>query len=98
MADLPADNSSAAPPERIAVSPAELERAIAVWLKVMPAALWRPYLAMLAIDPKRRNEDDRVDPGAAIAAWIAGKFVQARWEASYPEPPQQGSPPAWRGE
>lgn len=41
---------------------------------------------MLEIDPKRRREGDRVDPRDILAEYMAEKFAQARWEASYPKP------------
>ena len=88
---------SESPLDRLPVSREELERAILVWLKVMPAALWRPYEAMLAIDPKRRTGGDRVDPREVLAAYVAGKFVEVRWEASRPVPVAPGSPPPWPG-
>jgi hypothetical protein len=75
---------------RIMVTSEELERAIAVWLKTMPRHLWRAYEAMLAVDEKRRNPDDRVDPHHVLAAYLAGKFAQVKWEATYPAPPPPG--------
>ena len=80
----------------IPVDPIELRHVISVWLKTMPPRLWRPYLAMLDIDPKRRLEEDRVDPREVVAAYIAECFGRARWVASYPEPPAPASPPPWR--
>ena len=73
------------PPDRITVSADELERAIGVWLKVMPAHLWRAYLAMLEIDPRRRTEADRVDPRNVMAGYLAECFNRARWTASHEE-------------
>lgn len=87
---------SDSPEERITVTPEELERAITVWLMVMPAYLWRPYEKMLAIDRTRRKEEDRVDPRHILSAYLAGKFGQAKWQASYPKPPEPRSPPPWR--
>jgi hypothetical protein len=86
---MPAPMIESPPPEpgaRVPVSRQELERAIAVWLKTMPGHLGKPYLAMLAIDPKRRTEDDRVDPRDILASYIAAKFHQVHWEASYEQP------------
>jgi hypothetical protein len=68
------------------VTPQELERAVCVWLKVMPAHLWRPYQRMLEIEQKRRREGDTVDPRNILAAYIAGQFRRARWEVSHPQP------------
>lgn len=83
---------------RVPVRPEELERAIAVWLMVMPRHLWAPFEKMLTIDRRRLNAEDRVEPRDVLAAWIARKFVEAKWEASYIEPVHPGSPPAWRGD
>ncbi|HEY0114572.1 MAG TPA: hypothetical protein VGB54_02515 [Allosphingosinicella sp.] len=69
------------------VTPQELERAVCVWLKVMPPHLWRPYQRMLEIDQKRRREGDTVDPRNILAAYIAGQFMRARWDVSHPLPP-----------
>jgi len=74
------------PGARVPVSRQELERAMAVWLRTMPSHLWKPYLAMLAVDPKRRTEDDRADPRDILASYIAAKFHQVHWEASYEQP------------
>jgi hypothetical protein len=70
----------------IDVTPEELERALRVWLKTAPPMIWRPYLKMLEVDPKRRDPDDRVDPRDILAIYLAGKFAQARWEARHREP------------
>jgi hypothetical protein len=71
---------------RIHVTREELERAIAVWLRLMPRDLWAGYLRMLEIDPKRRTETDRADPVLILSAYLADRFDQARWQASYREP------------
>jgi hypothetical protein len=71
------------PGARVPVSQQELERAISVWLKTMPSHLWKPYVAMLAIDQKLRREDDRADPREILASYLAAKFHQVHWEASY---------------
>jgi hypothetical protein len=81
---------------RFVVAADQLEIAIAVWLRVMPARLWRPYLKMLEIDPKRRTEEDRVDPRDILAAYLRGQFERAHWEASYPESAQPFNRPNWR--
>ncbi|HEY0116270.1 MAG TPA: hypothetical protein VGB54_11150 [Allosphingosinicella sp.] len=70
---------------RITVTPEQLERNFRVWLKVMPLHLWRPYQAMLAVDPTRRTEEHRVDPHDILAAYLREKFTLARWTATYPE-------------
>lgn len=67
----------------VTVTPAELEHAIAVWLKVMPKHLWRDYERMLQIDPKRLNQEDRVDPRQVLAAYLCGEFERANWSTSY---------------
>lgn len=71
----------------IRISPDELRRAIAVWLRVMPNHLWRPYEKMLAIDRKVRREGDTVDPRDILAEYVTGKFVQANWTATRERPP-----------
>ena len=86
---MPAPSIESPPPPpgaRVRVSRQELERAIAVWLKIMPGDLWKPYLAMLEVDPNRRSEDDRVDTREILAGYIAAKFHQVSWEASYEQP------------
>jgi hypothetical protein len=77
------------PGARVPVSQRELERAISVWLKTMPAHLWKPYVAMLTIDRKFRREDDHADPREILANYLAAKFHQVHWEASYE---QRGGP------
>ena len=47
--------------DRITVTPQELGTAFTVWLKTVPAHLWRPYLKMLEIDRARRTDADRVE-------------------------------------
>jgi hypothetical protein len=55
----------------------------------MPAHLWKPYVAMLTIDRKLRREDDHADPREILANYLAAKFHQVHWEASYE---QRGGP------
>jgi hypothetical protein len=71
---------------RIHVTREELERAIAVWLRLMPRDLWQPYLDMLTIDPKRLTEEQRADRCQILAAYLAARFARAGWQASYGEP------------
>jgi hypothetical protein len=73
-------------PDFITVTPEELRRDFTVWLKVMPKSLWRSYLAMLEVDPRRRNPEDRVDPHALLGEYLAEQFVRAKWTAPYPKP------------
>jgi len=74
------------PGARVVVTRAELESAICVWLRTIPSRLWKPYLAMLEIDPKRRTEAHRADPREILGACLAGKFERIQWEASYTQP------------
>lgn len=85
-------------PDRITVTPEQLQRAFTVWIRVMPKHLWADYLKMLSVDPKRRTQADRADPVPMLATYLAGKFNQAKWEASYPKPEHMGSPPPFRGD
>ena len=56
-----------------------------VWLRVMPTRIWRAYENyQLARQHKRHVENPEVE--RAVAEYIAGKFDQANWEVSYPEP------------
>lgn len=70
----------------------ELEANILVQLRVMPKMLWLPYEKMLAIDPKRRREEDKVDPKRILAAYIAERLTRANWIATYPEHSAAGVP------
>ncbi len=86
--------------ERIAVTSAELGRAITVWLQVMPKHIWRALekYQVAALD-KRQDHDDAPPVHAAVADHIVDRFERARWEATRPEPPTDlGSPPPWRPE
>lgn len=83
---------------RILVTPEQLRRAFRVWMRVLPSYLWRrheQHLRMIA--DKRSTPEDRPDPKADLADYMADKFVQAGWEASYPTPPMtadhRGLPP-----
>lgn len=72
--------------KRITVTRNELERAIRVWLRVMPKRVWRKYEAYerLAAE-KRAGDEDRPQAREEMASYIAGKFAQAGWEITYPE-------------
>lgn len=47
-----------------------------------PSLLWKPYPAMLPIEPKRRTEEDRANPRDILASYIGAKFHQVHWEAA----------------
>ena len=84
--------------KRIAVTPAELGRAIRVWLRVMPKHIWRALEKhQVAALEKRHNPDEAPSVHAAVADHIVAQFERARWDVSRPEPPADlGSPPPWR--
>lgn len=84
--------------KRIAVSPAELGRAIRVWLRVMPRHIWQALQKYeLAALEKRQNHDQAPQVHAVVAEHIVGQLERARWEVTRPEPPSGlGSPPPWR--
>ena len=74
--------------KRIAVSPAELARAMKVWLRIMPKAVWRALEKhQIAALEKRQDPDEEPRVHAALADHIVGQFERARWEVSRPEPP-----------
>lgn len=84
--------------KRIAVTPAELARAIGVWLRIMPKSVWRALAAyQLAALEKRQDPDQEPQVHGAVADHIAGHFRRANWEVTRPEPKDLGSPPAWSG-
>lgn len=84
--------------KRIAVTPAELGRAIRVWLRIMPRQIWRALQKYeLAALEKRQNRDEDPQVHAAVADHIVGQFERARWDVTRPKPPSDlGSPPPWR--
>jgi hypothetical protein len=85
--------------KRIAVTPAELAKAVAVWLRVMPRHVWRAFEKyQLASLDKRQMPDEAPKVHAAVAEHIAGHFERADWEITRPEPKPLGSPPPWRPE
>jgi hypothetical protein len=85
--------------KRITVTPAELGRAIRVWLRVMPKHIWRALEKYhLAALEKRQTPDEEPQVHAAVADHIVDHFERANWEISRPEPKDLGSPPPWRGE
>jgi hypothetical protein len=84
--------------ERIPVGPAELARAIRVWLRVMPKPIWRALEKyQLAALEKRHDPDEEPQVHAALAEHIADHFGRADWRVSRPEPRDLGSPPPWKG-
>lgn len=84
--------------KRIAVTPAELGRAIRVWLRVMPKHVWRALEKyQVAALEKRHDPDEAPQVHAAVADHIVDQLVRARWDVSRPEPTNDlGSPPPWR--
>ncbi|HEX6375953.1 MAG TPA: hypothetical protein VFZ91_09540 [Allosphingosinicella sp.] len=84
--------------DRITVTPAELGRALRVWLKVMPKHVWRALEKyQIAALEKRHNHDEEPQAHAAVADHIVGQLERARWEITKPEPSAgMGSPPPWR--
>lgn len=83
---------------RIAVTSAELSRAIRVWLRVMPKPVWRSFekYQLAALD-KRQDPDSEPQVHSAVAEHIAEHLRRANWEITRPEPKDLGSPPAWSG-
>lgn len=83
--------------KRIAVTPAELGRAIRVWLRIMPKHIWRALEKYhLAALEKRQNHDEEPPVHAAVADHIVDQLQRARWGVTRPEPPTDlGSPPPW---
>lgn len=83
--------------KRIAVTPAELARALRVWLRIMPKHVWRALEKyQVAAAQKRQDLDEAPQVHAAVADHIVGQFERARWDVSRPEPPSDlGSPPPW---
>lgn len=84
--------------KRIAVTPAELGRAIRVWLRIMPRHIWRALEKyQLAALEKRHDHDEEPQVHAALADHIVGQLERARWDVTRPEPPADlGSPPPWK--
>lgn len=83
---------------RIPVGEAELERAVAVWLRVMPPRFMKAFLANLKIDRMRRTGDEVFDARDGIAAHIVSHFRRARWTVSRPEPAAPFNTPYWERE
>ena len=85
--------------KRIAVTPAELRRALRVWLRVMPKHIWRALEKyQLAAIEKRHNPDEAPQVQGAVADHIVDQLERARWDVSRPQPPTDlGSPPPWKG-
>ena len=83
--------------ERITVTPAELARAIRVWLRVMPRHIWRALERYeLAAKEKRHDPDEEPQVHAAVADHVVAHFERANWEITRPEPRDLGSPPPWK--
>lgn len=84
--------------KRITVTPAELARAIRVWLRVMPRHIWRALEKyQIAALEKRQDPDEEPPVHRAVADHIVDHFERANWEVTRPEPRDLGSPPPWKG-
>ena len=82
---------------RISVTAEQLASALLVWLRVAPQRLWlknERYEQLKA--EKRQRFEDVPDPKKDLAAYLAGRFADAKWEISYDEPKHPGSPPPKR--
>ena len=77
--------------KRVVVTPEKLNTAIAIWLRVAPRHVWRKYEAYerLMAD-KRHNPEDAPDAQKALADYLTGRFTQAKWEITHPEPRNHG--------
>ena len=82
---------------RISVTAEQLASALLVWLRVAPQRLWlknERYEQLKA--EKRQRFEDVPDPKKDLAAYLAGRFADAKWEISYEEPKHPGSSPPKR--
>jgi predicted nucleic acid binding AN1-type Zn finger protein len=74
------------PESRHPVTPAELEAAVAVWLRTLRPDVWRRYAEFEKKRlEKRDTEADKVEPRDELAKHIARKLVQAGWEVTQPQ-------------
>ena len=95
--DAPADVPFVFRMRRISVTAEQLASALLVWLRVAPQRLWlknERYEQLKA--EKRQRFEDVPDPKKDLAAYLAGRFAEAKWEISYEEPKHPGSPPPKR--
>jgi hypothetical protein len=77
--------------KRITVTPEKLRQAILIWLRVMPKHVWRRYEAYERLAAaKRHSEADEPKAREEIAEYLAGRFGQANWEITHPEPRNHG--------
>lgn len=72
--------------DRITVTPDELRTTFRVWLQTIPPRIWRELEKQERLDAEKRGGSIRFDARAALADYMADKFNQGRWEASYPRP------------
>jgi hypothetical protein len=73
--------------KRITVSQSELATALTIWLRTMPQRIWRDWEKFeKAVEDHRANFDQKPDPRKAVAAHIAEKFTQVKWEVSHDKP------------
>lgn len=85
------------PPERVDVTLDHLERAFLVWLRVMPANIWRDFEKIeRARKDKLGDAREAADPKAELAAYLASKFRDANWRVSHRAIEHLGSPPRFR--
>lgn len=84
---------------RISVTAEQLATAILVWLRVAPQRLWLKNERFEQLKAEKRQRfEDVPDPKKDLAAYLAGRFAEAKWEISYEEPKHPGSPPPKRPE
>jgi hypothetical protein len=73
---------------RIVVTAEELRTAFRVWMMVIPSYLWRRHEQFQRLKADKRSiRDTMSDPRSDLADYMADKFFQAGWTASYPKPP-----------
>lgn len=84
-------------PESVDVTLDHLERALLVWLRVMPASIWRDFEKIeRARKDKLGDAREAADPKAELAAYLASKFRDANWRVSHRRVEHLGSPPPFR--
>jgi hypothetical protein len=58
-----------------------------VWMMVLPSRLWRKHEQYLKLKAERRSIPESMqDPRLDVADHMAGKFMEAGWEATYEKP------------
>jgi hypothetical protein len=72
---------------RIVVTAEQLRMAFRVWMTVAPSWFWRKNEKLERLKAEKRHTVEMLgDPRGELADYMADKFLQAEWEASYPEP------------